>query len=90
MPCMHGEYAPEVLVNHKISVHCCNGVIGILCIFAIKIKSNLEIFHYTRCETPMLVTSLWGPFPRHSAQVTQLLLTKCRSGGEPLAMLCPI
>ena len=49
-----------------------------------------QIFHYTRCNTPKRVTSLWGPSPRHCARATQLLSKKCRSGGEPLATLCPI
>ena len=51
-------------------------------------KSN-QIFHHTRCITPKRVTSWRGPFPRHCASATQLL-SKCRSGGEPLAKLCPI
>ena len=54
-----------------------------------KTKSN-QIFHYTRCNTPKRVTSWRGPSPRHCAQATQLLSKKCRSGGEPLATLCPI
>ena len=49
-----------------------------------------QIFHYTRCTTPKRVTSLRGPSPRHCARATQLLSKKCRSGGEPLATLCPI
>ena len=36
------------------------------------------------------VKSLQGPSPRHSALATQLLSEKYRSGGEPLAKLCPI
>ena len=58
------------------------------------VKSSLElsslrrenqIFHYTHCNTPKRVTSLRGPSPRHYAWAAQLLLKKCRSGGEPLA-----
>ena len=49
-----------------------------------------QIFHYTRCNTPKRVTSWRGPSPRHCTRATQLLLKKCRSGGEPLATLCPI
>ena len=43
-----------------------------------------QIFHYTRCNTPKRAASLRGPFPRHCARVTQLLSTKCRSGGKPI------
>ena len=57
--------------------------------FRHQIKSN-QIFHYTRCNTPKRVTSWWGPSPRHCARATQLLSKICRSGGEPLATLCPI
>ena len=49
-----------------------------------------QIFHYTRCNTPKRVTSWRGPSPRHCHRATQLLSEKCRSGGEPLATLCPI
>ena len=49
-----------------------------------------QIFHYTRWITPKRVTSWRGPSPRHCARATQLLSKKCRSGGEPLATLCPI
>ena len=49
-----------------------------------------QIFHYTRWITPKRVTSWRGPSPRHCARATQLLWKKCRSGGEPLATLCPI
>ena len=49
-----------------------------------------QIFHYTRCNTPKRVTSWRGPSPRHCARATQLLSKKYRSGGEPLATLCPI
>ena len=52
-------------------------------------KSN-QIFHYTRCITSKRVTSWRDPSPRHCAQATQLCSKKCRSGGEPLATLCPI
>ena len=52
-------------------------------------KSN-QIFHYTRWITPKRETSWRGPSPRHCARATQLLSKKCRSGGEPLATLCPI
>ena len=48
------------------------------------------IFHCSRCITPNRATSLRSPSPRHCAWATQLLLKKCRSGGEPLAKLCPI
>ena len=34
--------------------------------------------------------SLRGPFPRRCARAAQLLSKKSRSGGEPLATLCPI
>ena len=54
------------------------------------IKSLSSLFHYTRCNTPKRVTSWRGPSPRHCARATQLLSKKCRSGGEPLATLCPI
>ena len=47
------------------------------------IKSN-QIFHYTRCIKLKRVTSLQGPSPRHWVHATQLL-SKCCSGGEPLA-----
>ena len=53
------------------------------------IKSN-QIFHYTRWITPKRVTSWRGPSPHHCARATQLLSKKRRSGGEPLATLCPI
>ena len=53
------------------------------------IKSN-QIIHYTRCITPKRVTSWRGPSSHHCARATQLLSKKCRSGGEPLATLCPI
>ena len=59
------------------------------CSFKILIWSN-QIFYYTCCITPKRVTSLRGPSPRNCARVTQLLLKKCRSGGETLATLCPI
>ena len=36
------------------------------------------------------VTSLGNPSSWHCARATQLLLKKCRSGGESLAKLCPI
>ena len=50
-----------------------------------------QIFYYTHCITPKRVTSLRGPSPCHCAHATQLLLKKCRSGGETLAtLLCPI
>ena len=49
-----------------------------------------QIFYYTRCITPKRVTSWQDPSSRHCARVTQLLLKKCRSDGEPLATLCPI
>ena len=52
--------------------------------------NQIKIFHYTRCITPKRVTSWRGPSPRHCARATQLLSKKCRSGGEPLATLCPI
>ena len=45
-------------------------------------KSN-RIFHYTGCIMPKRVISLRGSPQRHCAQATQLLLKKCRSGGEP-------
>ena len=53
-------------------------------------NQSSQIFHYTRCNTPKRVTSLWGPSPRHCARATQLLSKKCRSGSELLAILCPI
>ena len=53
-------------------------------------SSSNQIFHYTRCITPKRVTSLWGSSPRHCARATQLFSKKCRSGGKPLATLCPI
>ena len=34
-------------------------------------RSN-QIFYYTPCITPTLVTSLRGPSPRHCAHATQL------------------
>ena len=43
-----------------------------------------------RCITPKRVTSLLGPSPRHCARAKQLLLKKCRSGGELLVILCLI
>ena len=52
-------------------------------------KSN-QIFHYTRCNTPKCVTTWRGPSPCQCAWATQLLLKKFRSGGETLAILCPI
>ena len=60
-----------------------------ICQLHFKSKSN-QIFHYTRCITPKRVTSLRGPSLRHCARATQPLSKKCRSGGEPLATLCPI
>ena len=36
------------------------------------------------------MTSLRGPYPRHCANVTQLLSKKCCSGGEQLETLCQI
>ena len=65
--------------------------------FLVKLKTSLkaciasnQMFHYTRLITPKRVTSWRGPSPRHCAQATQLLSKKCRSGGDPLATLCPI
>ena len=49
-----------------------------------------QIFHYTRCIMPKRVMSLRGPSPRQWARTAQLVLKKCRSGGEPLATLCLI
>ena len=62
------------------------------CYFAIWRQNSQinQIFHYTRCNTLRRVTSWRGPFPRHCTRATQLLSKKCRSGGEPLATLCPI
>ena len=59
-------------------------------LFVFSNYSSNQIFHYTRCNTPKRVTSWWGPCPRHCAGTTQLLLKKCRSGGEQQAKLCPI
>ena len=39
---------------------------------------------------PKRVTSWPGPSPRHCALATLLLSKKCRSGGEPFAILGPI
>jgi len=38
----------------------------------VKITKN-QTFHCTRRVTPKRVTSLWCPFPRHSAKATQQL-----------------
>ena len=43
-----------------------------------------QIVHDTRCIALKHVTCLRGPSPRHCAWATQLLLKKCRTGGEPL------
>ena len=51
------------------------------------IKTNLLLYSLPHAEA---CNELTGPFPRHFARATQLLLKKCRSGGEPLATLCPI
>ena len=56
---------------------------------AVYLKVSNQIFHYTRCITPMQVMSLQGPSRRHCARAA-LLLKKCRSRGEPLATLCLI
>ena len=53
-------------------------------------QNQNQLFHYTRWITPKRVRSWRGPSPRHCAWATQLLSKKCRSGGEPLATLCPI
>ena len=45
---------------------------------------------YIRRITVKRVTSKRGPSPHHCAWATQLLSTKCCSGGEPLTTLCPI
>ena len=50
---------------------------------------NLNL-NYTRCITPKRVTSLRGPFPRHCARATQLLLNNCRKGGKWSATLSSI
>ena len=55
-----------------------------------KCRNLLTKFHYTRCNTPKRVTSWRGPSSPHCARATQLLSKKYRSGGEPLATLCPI
>ena len=45
----------------------------------------------TGCIPPERVTSLRGPSTRHFVCATaQLVSKKCRSGGEPLATLCPV
>ena len=49
-----------------------------------------QIFHFTRWITPKRVTRWRGPSLRRCARATQLLSKKSRSGGEPLATLCPI
>ena len=55
--------------------------------FSIAIQN--QIFHYNRCIAPERVTSWRGPFTRHCAWATKLLLKKCRSGGELLAPTVP-
>ena len=53
-----------------------------------KSKAN---FSFARCITPKRIASLRGPFPRHcTRQATQPLSKNFRSGGEPLATMCPI
>ena len=61
-------------------------------LFTLDAKTNKnQIFHYTRCITPKRVTILRGSSPRHCARATQIHLEECRrSGGKPLAKLCPI
>ena len=53
----------------------------------ITIKSNLLLYPLYYTEE---LTSLRGPFLRHSARAKQLLLKKCSNSGEPLATLRPI
>ena len=53
-------------------------------------KLSNQVFHYTCCNMLKRVMSWRGPSPRHCARATQLLSKKCRSGGKPLATLCPI
>ena len=53
-------------------------------------KFSNQIFQHTGSITPKRVTSWRGPSPRYCAWIAQLLTKKCRSGGEPLATLCPI
>ena len=49
-----------------------------------------NVSHCTHWITPKDVTSLRGSTLRRCARAILLLLNKCRSGGEPLATLCPI
>ena len=54
-----------------------------------KPKSNLSLYlqYYPKaCNT----ARLRGLCSRHCARKTQLLSKTCRSGGEPLAILCPM
>ena len=80
--------SPEVWNSLPLSLR----EIETLSLFKKRLKANKsnQIFHYTRCNTPKRVTSWRGPSARHCARATQLLSKKCRSGGEPLATLCPI
>ena len=49
-----------------------------------------QIFHYFCWITPKHVTSLRDPSLHCCARAAQLHSKKCRSGGEPLAKVCPI
>ena len=53
-------------------------------------KISNQIFYYTRCITPKRVMSWRCPFSHYCVHATYLLSKKYRSGGEPLATLCPI
>ena len=50
-------------------------------------KSNLLFYSLYYAEA---YNELAGPSPRYCARASRLLSKKYRSGGEPLATLCPI
>ena len=54
-----------------------------------KSKPN-QIFHYTRCITPKREGVCGAHLSVIVLAATQLLSNKRRSGGEPLAKMCPI
>ena len=60
-------------------------------LLALKVGLRCQVkSYYTGCITPKRVTSLQCPSPCHCARATRLFTKKCRSGGELLALLCPI
>ena len=77
--------------NCALPLHICNGNFKMVCISSITgigtyCKLPNQIFHCTRCITPIRVTSLRGPYLRHCVRATQhSFWKKCHSSSESLA-----